>query len=154
MARARNVCFDALEVGMTAHLEKAVTQADIRDFARLSGDTNPIHIDPEYALSTRFEGTIAHGMLVGAHISTALATKLPGPGTIFLSQSLRFESPVRPGDRLVTTLEVTHKRADKPVVTLACRVENAAGQTVVSGEAVVLASWETIEVDLPDAEAL
>ncbi len=150
MTRVRSVAFDELELGQTARLDKSVTDEDIRAFAALSGDTNPIHLDEAYARGTRFEGRIAHGMLVGAHISTALATRLPGPGTIFLAQTLRFERPVRPGDELSTHLEVTAKDDRRGFATLACRVENQNGETVVTGEARVMVPRTPVEVDLPD----
>lgn len=125
-----------LSVGMQASFTKQVTDADIVKFAEVSGDTNPVHLDDEFAKTTRFGGRIAHGMLSAGHISAVLANQLPGPGTIYLGQTLAFKAPVKPGDTVVTTVEV--KTIEKRRVTLAtiCRV----GDTVViEGEALVMA---------------
>lgn len=154
MALTPNVPFDAIVVGQTAQLIQPVTDADVRRFAAVSGDTNPIHLDEAYANTTPFQGRIVHGMLVGSYISTALATRLPGPGTVLLSLTLRFEHPVRIGDVVTTVLEVTQKREDRRFVTLACRVSNQDDKRVLSGEALVLAPDTRIEVELPDPGAL
>jgi 3-hydroxybutyryl-CoA dehydratase len=99
-----------LEVGMTARFSKTITEADIVLFARVSGDNNAMHINEEFASETVFAGRIAHGMLSASVISAAIANKLPGPGTIYMSQSLRFKAPVRPGDTVhaqVTVKEIS-----------------------------------------------
>src|SRR6516162_9624971 len=96
-----------LEVGMTATYAKTVTDADVVLFAGVSGDSNPVHIDNEFAQRTMFKGRIAHGMLTASFISTALGTKLPGPGCIYISQNLRFRAPVRIGDTVRTRVSVT-----------------------------------------------
>ncbi len=90
--------FEDLVVGMTATFAKTITEADIVLFASVSGDNNAMHINEEFAQSTQFKGRIAHGMLSASVISAAIAGRLPGPGTIYLSQNLRFKAPVRPGD--------------------------------------------------------
>jgi 3-hydroxybutyryl-CoA dehydratase len=126
-----------LAVGQTASYAKTVTEADIVLFAGVSGDTNPVHLNQEFAAKTMFKGRIAHGMLSAGFISTVLGTKLPGPGAIYLSQSLKFKAPVRPGDTVVARATVTAIVPDKRRVTLTttCQV----GDTVViEGEAVVM----------------
>jgi 3-hydroxybutyryl-CoA dehydratase len=126
-----------LAVGQTASYAKTVTEADIVLFAGVSGDTNPVHLDQEFAAQTMFKGRIAHGMLSAGFISTVLGTKLPGPGAIYLSQSLKFKAPVRPGDTVRARATITAIAPEKRRVTLAttCHV----GDTVViEGEAVVM----------------
>ena len=127
-----------MEVGMSAVFGKTITEADIVMFCAISGDTNPIHIDEEYAASTPFGGRIAHGMLTGALISTVLGTKLPGPGAIYVSQSLHFKAPVRAGHTVqtkVTVREVDRQRRRVTFDTI-CTV---AGKVVLEGEAVIMA---------------
>jgi len=128
-----------LYVGATASWSKTITSADVRAFAALSGDENPLHLDEAFARNTRFGRPIVHGMLVASLISAVLGQQLPGPGTIYLSQSLEFLRPVYPGDTITATVEVIHVREDKPVVTLIARCTNQNGEEVVRGEAVVLA---------------
>ncbi len=128
-----------LRVGATASWTKRITQEDIETFAALTGDDNPLHLDEAFARNTRFGRPIAHGMLVASMISTVLGRLLPGPGTIYLSQSLQFVRPVYPGDTITAIVEVTRIREDKPIVTMATRCINQKGEEVVRGEAVVLA---------------
>ncbi len=126
-----------LTVGQTASYAKTVTEADIVLFAGVSGDTNPVHLNQDFAAKTMFKGRIAHGMLSAGFISTVLGTKLPGPGAIYLSQTLKFKAPVRAGDTVVARATVTGIVPDKRRVTLAttCHV----GDTlVIEGEAVVM----------------
>ncbi len=127
-----------LRVGDTATLTKTITDADIRAFAEVTGDRNPVHLDDEYASATRFGRRIAHGMLAASLISSALAGELPGRGTVYLSQTLKFNAPVFPGDTVTARVTVTKMREDKPIVTLetVCTKEN--GERVVEGEAVVM----------------
>ena len=129
---------DELEVGREAVRTRTVTDADIAGFADVSGDHNPVHLDEAFAQTTPFKGRIAHGMLSAAWISALIAGELPGPGTIYLQQSLSFRRPVRPGDEVVVRVAVTAIDREKARVTLAttCTV---AGKAVVEGEAVVLA---------------
>jgi 3-hydroxybutyryl-CoA dehydratase len=128
-----------LKVGDTASLTKTITDADIRAFAELSGDRNPIHLDDEYAATTRFGRRIAHGMLAASLISTVLGTELPGIGTVYLSQNSRFLAPVYPGDTITARVTVKNIREDKPIVTLETICENQHGELLIKGEAVVLA---------------
>ena len=129
---------DELEVGRAAERTRTVTTADIAAFAEVSGDHNPVHLDNAFAQTTPFKGVIAHGMLSAAWISAMLAGELPGPGSIYLSQTLSFRRPVRPGDEVVSRVEVTAIDREKGRVTLAttCTV---GGMAVSEGEAVVLA---------------
>jgi 3-hydroxybutyryl-CoA dehydratase len=129
---------DELEVGREAVRVRTVTDADIAGFADVSGDHNPVHLDEAFAQTTPFKGRIAHGMLSAAWISALIAGELPGPGTIYLQQSLSFRRPVRPGDEVSVRVAVTAIDREKARVTLAttCTV---AGKPVVEGEAVVLA---------------
>jgi 3-hydroxybutyryl-CoA dehydratase len=130
----------SLEVGASAEVSRTITDEDIRAFAEVSGDHNPVHLDDEYAAATRFGRRIAHGMLGASMLSAVIADRLPGRGAVYLSQSLRFTAPVYPGDTVTARVTVKAVRADKPVVTLETVCENQHGQRVIEGEAVVLAS--------------
>ena len=124
--------------GDTAAVTKTITQADIEKFAELSGDRNSIHLDENYAKGTRFHGCIAHGMLTSSLISNVIGNHLPGLGSIYLGQSLRFVAPVFPGDMITARVTVISVRPDKPIVTLETVCTNQRGEAVVKGEAVVL----------------
>jgi 3-hydroxybutyryl-CoA dehydratase len=125
-----------LGVGMTAEHRKTVSEADIQAFAEVSGDYNPVHLDEDYAARTFFRGRIAHGMLTASFISTVLGTQLPGPGCIYLSQSLRFLAPVRIGDTVVTVARVLDIELPKKRARFECSC--SVGHTmVVQGEALV-----------------
>jgi len=129
--------FEDLAPGMSASFAKTITEADIVLFAGASGDNNAVHINEEFARTTPFKGRIAHGMLTASVISAAIAGRLPGPGTVYLSQNLRFRAPVRPGDTVHATVTVKELIADKRRVALStvCTV----GDTVViDGEALVM----------------
>ncbi len=125
-----------LRVGMSATFSKTITEADIVLFAGVSGDSNAIHINEEYAATTAFKGRIAHGMLSASVISAAVANRLPGPGAIYLNQQLNFLAPVRPGDTVHATVSVREVIADRGRVVLntTCSVK---GQKVIDGEALV-----------------
>lgn len=128
--------FEDLEIGMTATFAKTITEADIILFAGASGDTNAIHINEEFARETPFGGRIAHGFLTASTISAAVANRLPGPGTIYISQQMNFVGPVRPGDTVhaeVTVKELIDGR-HRAVLQTVCRVN---GAVVVDGEAIV-----------------
>ncbi|MFS2025065.1 bifunctional enoyl-CoA hydratase/phosphate acetyltransferase [Massilia sp. CT11-137] len=139
-----NRTFDELKVGDSASLARTLTRADIELFAVMSGDVNPAHLDEEYARSSMFHEVIAHGMWSGALISTVLGTQLPGPGTIYLGQSLRFLKPVGLGDTVTVLLTVARLDPDKHRVTLDCTVTNQHGQQVASGTAEVIAPAEKV----------
>ena len=125
---------DDLEVGMSAAFGKTITEADILMFSGVSGDTNPVHLDEEFAGSTMFEGRIAHGILVGSLISTVLGTRLPGPGAVYVSQTLKFMAPVRAGDTVRARVTVTDLELEKKRVTMqtGCYIGD---RCVVDGEA-------------------
>ncbi|MCC6624538.1 MAG: MaoC family dehydratase [Deltaproteobacteria bacterium] len=125
-------------VGDAASLSKTVTEVDVARFGEVSLDTNPVHFDEAVAAKTRFGGRIAHGMLAASLVSAVLGTRLPGPGTIYLSQTLSFKGPVRIGDTITATAVVKDKKPDKPIVTLTTTVTNQRGELVLTGEAVVL----------------
>jgi acyl dehydratase len=127
-----------LQTGDKASRATVITDEMIRAFAELTGDTNPVHLDDHYAAGTRFGRRIAHGMIAASLISTTLANDLPGPGTVYLSQTLQFKAPVYPGDTITTTVEVKNVRADKPIVTLTTICRNQNDVVVLEGEAVVL----------------
>lgn len=137
MAIGDGLFFEDLSVGRSASFAKTVTEADILLFAGVSGDTNPVHIDAEAAARSMFKERIAHGMLSASLISTVLGTRLPGPGTIYLAQTLKFRAPVRIGSTVTATAEVTALDPAKKRATLktTCTVE---GKPVIEGEAVVM----------------
>ncbi|CAM3018054.1 MULTISPECIES: bifunctional enoyl-CoA hydratase/phosphate acetyltransferase [Legionella] len=150
-----NVTFDELTLGRQASLVKTLTQDDIDLFAAMSGDVNPAHMDPTFAKSDVFHGIVGHGMWTGSLISALLGTILPGPGTIYLEQDIKFKKPVRIGDNITITLIVRDKRADKPIVTFDCKGVNQRGEIVVEGLATVLAPTKKIRVaraSLPHVE--
>jgi len=128
--------FESLHTGMSAEFSKTITETDIVNFAGISGDFNPIHINEEFARKTRFEGRIAHGMLSAAFISTVLGTRLPGPGCIYVSQTLKFKAPVRIGDTVTAHVEISDMNTEKSLVTMKtiCLVGD---KTVIDGEAVL-----------------
>src|ERR1044072_5175949 len=129
-----------LKVGDAAEIKKTIADEDVRAFAELTGDHNPVHLDEEYARGTRFGRRIAHGMLGASLISAVLANELPGRGTVYLSQTLKFTAPVLLGDPVAARGTVKHVREDNPVVTLETFCTNQRGERVVEGEAVVLVS--------------
>lgn len=134
-----NTTYDEISLGQSAQLIRRLTLEDIQAFAAVSGDTNPAHLDPEYANDTLFHGVIAHGMWGGALISALLGTEFPGPGTIYLQQDLHFSRPVRIGDTLTVSVSVTGKDDVKKRVDLDCTVVNQQGERVLYGTARVLA---------------
>lgn len=129
--------FEDLEEGMTDVFAKTVTDADIITFAGISGDTNPVHLNHEFASETIFEGRIAHGMLTASFISTVIGTKLPGPGCIYVSQSLRFKAPVRSGDTVSAACTITKLIPEKRFIELKT-VCSVGGKVVVDGEATIM----------------
>jgi len=144
-----NTPYDDISIGQTASYSKTLSEDDVTLFAALSGDVNPVHLDAEYAATTPFKQRIAHGMWSGAIISAALAVEFPGPGTIYLGQTLSFRAPVFIGDTITIKLEVTKKRDDKKFVTLACEAINQQGRTVVKGSAEVIAPNEKLKIPKP-----
>jgi 3-hydroxybutyryl-CoA dehydratase len=132
------ICIEDLEIGMTRSLSKTVSDRMIELFAEVSSDRNPVHLDDAYAQDTIFEGRIAHGMLTAGLISAVIGEQLPGHGTVYLSQTLKFLAPVRPGDRVTASVSVAAIDHSRRRVTLdcACRVGD---RVVLKGEALVLA---------------
>ncbi len=127
-----------LELGASASLTKTVTDDDVVAFAEVSGDRNPVHLDDAYAAQTRFGERIAHGMLSAGFISAVLGTKLPGPGAVYLSQTLKFRAPVTIGDEITATATVVSVKEGKPIFTLETVCTNQNGEKVLEGEAVIL----------------
>lgn len=128
-----------LTVGMTASRVKQITAHEIELFAEASGDTNPVHLDADYAAGTMFGRRIAHGMLTAGLVSAVLANDLPGPGTIYLSQTLQFKAPVIIDDTITALVEVIKYREDRRIATLRTTCTNQDGTLVLDGEAVVIA---------------
>ena len=120
MSQLENVSYEEITIGQTASYSKTVSEQDIQLFAIISGDANPVHLDEAYAAQTQFQERIAHGMLTGALVSAAIATELPGPGSVYLGQSLRFRAPVKINDRITVKLEVTEKNDRRRFLTLDC----------------------------------
>jgi phosphate acetyltransferase/phosphate butyryltransferase len=152
-----NRVLSELEIGQIAEINRFLRREDIELFAAVSGDINPAHLDETYAETTEFHGIIAHGMWSGALISAVLGTKLPGPGTIYLGQSLRFRRPIRLGDQVTARVSVKAIDHDKGRVTLDCVCLNQHDETVLLGEAEVLAPKRKIRrkaVPLPGIEII
>src|ERR1041384_196299 len=127
-----------LKVGDSAELTKTIEQSDIDAFARVTGDHNPVHVDEEFAKTTRFGKRIAHGMLTASLISAVLANKLPGEGSVYLGQTLQFIAPVFPGDEVTARVTVKEIREDKPIIKLETICINQHDEIVIRGEATVL----------------
>ena len=146
-----NITYDEISLGQSARLLRTLTLADIQAFAAVSGDTNPAHLNPQYANGTLFHGVIAHGLWGGSLISALLGTQFPGPGTIYLEQVLHFTKPVRIGDTLTVTVTVIRKDDSAKQVELDCQVVNQKGELVLNGTARVLAP--TLKIRLPKINA-
>jgi acyl dehydratase len=127
-------------VGDSAEITKTIEQTDIQAFAEVTGDRNPIHLDDDFAKTTRFGRRIAHGMLTASLISSVLANELPGEGSVYLGQTLQFVAPVFPGDEVTARVTVKEVREDKPVVKLETICVNQRNEIVIRGEATVLVS--------------
>jgi 3-hydroxybutyryl-CoA dehydratase len=126
------------KVGDTAEITKTIEQTDIDAFARVTGDHNPVHVDEEFAKTTRFGRRIAHGMLTASLISAVLANELPGEGSVYLGQTLQFVAPVFPGDEITARVIVKEIREDKPIMKLETICMNQREEVVIRGEATVL----------------
>ncbi len=149
MDMIENQTFDEIQIGESASLVRTLTREDIELFAVMSGDINPAHVDEEYARSDMFHKIIAHGMWGGSLISAVLGTKLPGPGAIYLGQTLHFHHPIAIGDMITVTVTVTSKKADGHLVSFDCQCVNQRGEVVISGCAEVIAP--TTKVKRPRA---
>jgi 3-hydroxybutyryl-CoA dehydratase len=133
----KGLTYEQIEAGRKASFSKTVTETDVVLFAGVTGDLNPVHVNEVWASSSFFKGRIAHGMLSAGFISTVLGTQLPGPGTIYLKQTLEFLAPVRIGDTITATVEVAEKM-EKNRLRLTTLCVNQEGKEVTRGEAVVM----------------
>ncbi|WP_428911712.1 MaoC family dehydratase [Niallia sp. Krafla_26] len=134
----KELSYEDIQIGDTANFSKTISEFDIYQFAGLTGDFNPMHINEEFASKTFFEDRIAHGLLTGSFISTVLGMKLPGPNSIYLSQSFTFTAPVKIGDTINATVKVIDKQDDKKFIRLKTEVWNQLNEKVVDGEALVM----------------
>lgn len=148
MDALENITYEELNVGDFATYAKTLTEKELILFAAVSGDVNPVHLDKDYAETTMFKGRIAHGMWSGSLISAALATVIPGPGTIYLGQELSFKKPVKLDDTLTVKLTVSEK-LPKNRIKLDCIVTNQDAQVVVEGVATVIAPTEKLSLSKP-----
>lgn len=144
-----NFTIDELEIGQTASYKKTLTEREIILFAAASGDTNPVHMDEEYAASTPFGGRIAHGIWTASLISAAIANVMPGPGSIYLGQTLKFSRPVKIGDTITVELEVLEKNEKRKRVKIQCTGSNQDGKQIISGVAEVQAPTEKLNLEPP-----
>lgn len=136
-----------LIVGQSANYSKTLTEQDVILFAACSGDVNPVHLDKEYAATTPFGEPIGHGMWTGALVSAAIATHLPGPGSVYRSQSLNFKHPVKIGDTVTVTLIVSEIKERIKLVTLECEAHNQDGKLIAKGVAEVIAPSEKLKIN-------
>ncbi|MCY4045005.1 MAG: MaoC/PaaZ C-terminal domain-containing protein [Cellvibrionales bacterium] len=150
MTQISNTPISDITLGQTAIYSKTCTLEDIQLFAKVSGDVNPVHLDDEFAKTTPFGAVIAHGMYTGALVSAALAIELPGPGTIYMGQELKFKAPVFIGDTITVNLSVSHIREEKAIVTLDCTCTNQDGKVVAAGTATVMAPKKPMTVTAPE----
>lgn len=148
MATLENYTLADLAVGLSKTYSRTLSENDIALFAQCSGDLNPVHLDKEYAAATVFGEPIGHGMWTGALISAAIATRLPGPGAIYRSQSLSFKHPVKVGDTVTVTLTVTEIKEKLKLLVLDCVAQNQDGKVVAKGVAEVIAPTEKQHVAL------
>jgi len=128
-----------INIGDSASITKTFSDEDVRSFAEISGDKNPVHLDDKFAAQTQFKKRLVHGMLTAGLISAVLGTELPGPGSIYLSQSINFRAPVFIGDTITAMVTVVKVREGKPIVTLETICKNQNDVVVLKGEAVLLA---------------
>lgn len=125
------------KVGDSDTVTMVITDEMVRAFAVLSGDDNPVHLDDDFAAKTRFKKRIAHGMLLGALLSRVAGTKIPGPGTIVISQDIRYKEPCYIGDTVTAEIKILHLRADKPIIKISSRVTNQNGGVLIDGGAIL-----------------
>ena len=149
MSTLKSTGFDELEIGSQGQYSKTLSERDMVLFGDTSGDINPLHFDEEFAANTQFNGRIAHGMWSAGLISTCIGIVMPGPGSIYLGQELKFRLPVRIGDCLTAIVTVKQKIEKSKIVVFDCRVINQNGKTVVSGDATVKPPAKSSEVEAP-----
>jgi len=150
MPTLKGLRFEEIEIGQSLRMSRIVTEEMIRLFAAASGDVNPVHLDDAFAEATPFKGRIAHGMLTAGFISAAIATGLPGPGSVYVSQELRFDRPVRAGDTITVELTVQEKIPSKNHVILKTVARNQNNKVVVAGVATVLPPPQHTRVEQPE----
>lgn len=153
MTLLKNYTIAELDVGQTASLIRRLSHADVVLFAQCSGDVNPVHLDADYAATTPFGEPIGHGMWLGAVISAAIATVLPGPGSVYRSQTLQFKHPVKWGDEVTVTLKVSEIKERIRLVVLECEAQNQTGTLLARGTAEVIAPAEKLvlpRIELPE----
>ena len=131
------LAYESIKIGDEASLARTITEAHIVNYAGITGDMNPLHVDAEYAAHSMFKERIAHGMLMAGLISAVLGTQLPGPNSIYLGQDLKFMAPVMIGDTIKVVVTVTGKRDEKRIITLRTTARNQRGEMVVDGNAVL-----------------
>ena len=131
------LAYESIKVGDEASLARTITEAHIVNYAGITGDMNPLHVDAEYAAHSMFKERIAHGMLMAGLISAVLGTQLPGPNSIYLGQDLKFTAPVMIGDTIKVVVTVTDKRDEKRIIKLRTAAYNQRGEMVVDGNAVL-----------------
>ena len=135
--RLHGYYFEDLEVGQSDEFSRTISESDILIFAGVSGDTNPVHLNQEFASETMFEGCIAHGLLTASYISTVIGTKMPGPGCIYVGQNLKFKAPVKAGDTVIARVTILETFPDKNFVKL--QTQCLVGEKVVlDGEATIM----------------
>jgi len=149
MSTLQNFTYEELTLGQRATMTRTVTEQDVLLFAAVSGDVNPVHLDEGFAAGTQFKGRIAHGMYTGGLVSAALAMELPGPGTVYIGQELRFERPVRIGDTLTVELTVAELLPERKFVKILTAVLNQSGKPVLSGMATVMAPTQKLCIPRP-----
>ncbi len=149
MGQLKSKTFKELEIGDQGQFTKTVTERDIILFGETSGDVNPVHFDEAYASKTLFKGRIAHGMWSASLISTCIGTVMPGPGSIYLGQTLDFKLPVRLGDTLTALVTIDQKIDAKKILIIDCVVTNQNGEVVVCGEAKVMPPRKSAELIAP-----
>ncbi|MCY0966730.1 MaoC/PaaZ C-terminal domain-containing protein [Parathalassolituus penaei] len=150
METITNRTYDELAIGDSCERTHQIVERDLQLFAAVSGDHNPLHLNPEYAATTQFKGQIAHGMYSGALISAGLAMELPGPGTVYMGQNLAFKRPIMIGDTITVKLTVKEKIDKKGLVIFDTTLTNQSGKVVVTGEATVIAPTEKMTIDMPE----
>jgi len=129
--------YEDIRIGQHAEYVRTVTSEDIEMFGQVSGDYNPLHFNEDWAKTTMFKGRIAHGILTATYVSTVIGMKLPGPGTIYLSQSMKFRRPVRIGDTITARVEVIDKNDERELLTLKTVCINQEDKVVLDGESIV-----------------
>lgn len=154
MAYIENKTFNEIHIGESASLQRTLQQRDIELFATITGDVNPAHVDPEYAKDDIFHKIVAHGMWGASLISTVLGTLLPGPGTIYLEQTLKFLKPVTLGDMITVTVTVKEKMPEKSIIKLDCACINQDQKLVISGLATVIAPRDKVKRERIEMPAL